>query len=65
MKFFIIERNLIVLLILKLWILFWVKNSVIEFYWEKVKSDRGLMKKKLCCFDIYYMYMIYWKKFKG
>lgn len=53
MKFFISERNLIVLLILKLWILFWVKNRVVEFYWEKVKSDRELMKKKLCCFDIY------------
>lgn len=51
------ERNLIVLLILKLWILFWVKNSVVEFYWEKVKSDRELMKKKIMLF--WYLLYVY------
>lgn len=51
------ERNLIVLLILKLWILFWVKNRVVEFYWEKVKSDRELMKKKIMLF--WYLLKVY------
>lgn len=32
------------------------KNRVVEFYWEKVKSDRGLMKKIMLFWYLLYVY---------
>lgn len=45
MQFLTVERNLIGLLISQSWRLFRVQNRAVDFYREKAKSDRGLMKK--------------------